>query len=267
MEIDLAVNVSARDLADARFPDEVARALADHRVEPSWLELEVTESVLLSDRLRTSRMLERLVEQGVRIAIDDFGVGLLVTRPAAGRCRREFSRSTARSCRAWSPIRATRRSCPRRSSSRIVWGSRSSRRASRHRPIWRVFVLRAATSARAISSAARSRAIRSCPPPMRCAAPGCRTRARTSFRFDAPAEATSSGTLGGAGGRLAPSCGPPTAGARRRASRGGEPESARPGRRASHRGSTAVGSSRWMRSESTCSCASRAASSSEATSA
>ena len=75
MEVDLAVNVSARDLADARFPDEVARALADHRIEPSWLELEVTESVLMSDRLRTSRMLERLVDQGVRIAIDDFGVG------------------------------------------------------------------------------------------------------------------------------------------------------------------------------------------------
>ena len=75
LEIDLAVNVSERDLADARFPDEVARALADHDLDPSWLELEVTESVLLSDRLRTSRMLQRLVEQGVRIAIDDFGVG------------------------------------------------------------------------------------------------------------------------------------------------------------------------------------------------
>ena len=75
LEIDLAVNVSARDLADARFPDEVAQALAKHAVEPAWLELEVTESVLLSDRLRTSRMLERLVDQGMRIAIDDFGVG------------------------------------------------------------------------------------------------------------------------------------------------------------------------------------------------
>ena len=75
LDIDLAVNVSARDLADARFPDEVADALAEHGVEPSWLELEVTESVLLSDRLRTSRMLERLVDQGVRLAIDDFGVG------------------------------------------------------------------------------------------------------------------------------------------------------------------------------------------------
>jgi diguanylate cyclase (GGDEF)-like protein len=75
LAIHLAVNVSGRDLADARFPDEIGRALAENGVEPSWLELEVTESVLLSDRLRTSRMLERLVEQGVRIAIDDFGVG------------------------------------------------------------------------------------------------------------------------------------------------------------------------------------------------
>jgi diguanylate cyclase (GGDEF)-like protein len=75
VELDLAINVSARDLADARFPDEVARAAADHGIDPSWLELEVTESLLLSDRVRTSRLLNRLVEQGVRIAIDDFGVG------------------------------------------------------------------------------------------------------------------------------------------------------------------------------------------------
>jgi len=75
LEIDLAVNVAGRDLADARFPDEVADALSEHGVDPSWLELEITESVLLSDRVRTSRMLERIVEQGVRIAVDDFGVG------------------------------------------------------------------------------------------------------------------------------------------------------------------------------------------------
>ncbi len=75
VEIDLAVNVSGRDLADVRFPEEIARALYEHRVDPSWLELEITESVFLSDRVRTSRMLERLVTQGVRVAIDDFGVG------------------------------------------------------------------------------------------------------------------------------------------------------------------------------------------------
>ena len=75
LELDLAINVSGRDLADARFPEEVAQALAEHGIEPSSLVLEITESILLSDRVRTSRMLERLVDQGVRIAIDDFGVG------------------------------------------------------------------------------------------------------------------------------------------------------------------------------------------------
>jgi diguanylate cyclase (GGDEF)-like protein len=75
LELDLAVNVSDRDLADARFPDEIARLLAEHSVNPAWLELEITESLLLSDRVRTSRMLERLVGKQVRIAIDDFGVG------------------------------------------------------------------------------------------------------------------------------------------------------------------------------------------------
>jgi diguanylate cyclase (GGDEF)-like protein len=75
LEIDLAVNVSGRDLTDTRLPDEIATALARHGVDPSWLELEIMESVLLSDRMRTSRMLERLVGQGVRIAIDDFGIG------------------------------------------------------------------------------------------------------------------------------------------------------------------------------------------------
>jgi diguanylate cyclase (GGDEF)-like protein len=75
LELDLAVNVSGRDLVDSRFSQEIARLLAEHGVDPSWLELEITESVLLSDRVRTSRVLERLVDHGVRIAIDDFGVG------------------------------------------------------------------------------------------------------------------------------------------------------------------------------------------------
>jgi EAL domain-containing protein (putative c-di-GMP-specific phosphodiesterase class I) len=75
LELSMALNVSGRDLADAKFPEEVADALAEHGLDPSWLELEITESVLLSDRIRSRGILEHLVEQGVRIAIDDFGVG------------------------------------------------------------------------------------------------------------------------------------------------------------------------------------------------
>ncbi|HXF97224.1 MAG TPA: EAL domain-containing protein [Gaiellaceae bacterium] len=74
-DLGLAVNVSARDLADARFPAEVAEALARHGVDPAALELEVTEDVLMSDGVRGGRRLEQLVEHGVRVAIDDFGVG------------------------------------------------------------------------------------------------------------------------------------------------------------------------------------------------
>jgi diguanylate cyclase (GGDEF)-like protein len=73
--LDLAMNVTFWDMADAGFPEEIAHALAAHGLEPSSLELEITESVLLSESVRSGRRLERLVEHGIRIAIDDFGVG------------------------------------------------------------------------------------------------------------------------------------------------------------------------------------------------
>ena len=53
----------------------MVEALAKHGLEPSSLELEVTEDMLMSDGVRSAKRLEQLVEQGVRIAIDDFGVG------------------------------------------------------------------------------------------------------------------------------------------------------------------------------------------------
>jgi diguanylate cyclase (GGDEF)-like protein len=74
-ELRLAVNVSPRDLADARFPEELAQALDEYGIEPSALEVEITEDVLLLDSVRTGKRLEKIVERGVRIAIDDFGVG------------------------------------------------------------------------------------------------------------------------------------------------------------------------------------------------
>jgi EAL domain-containing protein (putative c-di-GMP-specific phosphodiesterase class I) len=71
----MAVNVAPRVLADAEFPDAVARALAAAGVPARLLELEITESGLMQEPARTLEHLERLHALGVRLSIDDFGTG------------------------------------------------------------------------------------------------------------------------------------------------------------------------------------------------
>lgn len=73
--LDIAVNLSARDLLDLELPDKVATLLERWGVAPARLELEVTESTILADPLRARAVLTRLGESGVRVAIDDFGSG------------------------------------------------------------------------------------------------------------------------------------------------------------------------------------------------
>jgi len=75
LELDVAVNLSARDLLDLELPETVAQLLAEHDVAPGRLELELTESVILSDPNRARAVLTRLDAMGVRLAIDDFGSG------------------------------------------------------------------------------------------------------------------------------------------------------------------------------------------------
>ncbi|MBW8879757.1 MAG: EAL domain-containing protein, partial [Acidobacteria bacterium] len=72
----IAVNVSAPELAEHRgYLDRVTAALRANAVEPSSLELEVTERVLMSSLEENIETLRRLGELGVRISIDDFGTG------------------------------------------------------------------------------------------------------------------------------------------------------------------------------------------------
>ena len=71
----VAVNVSGRDLVDSRLSDEIAGALHEHGVDPTTLELEITESTLLSDPGRAAAVLGKLGDLGVRLAIDDYGTG------------------------------------------------------------------------------------------------------------------------------------------------------------------------------------------------
>ncbi|MDK3257457.1 putative bifunctional diguanylate cyclase/phosphodiesterase [Blastococcus capsensis] len=71
----MAVNVSPSNLVDEHFPDDVARQLAAHGLPAGSLVLEVTESLLMEDRERAVRVLARLREDGVGVAIDDYGTG------------------------------------------------------------------------------------------------------------------------------------------------------------------------------------------------
>jgi diguanylate cyclase (GGDEF)-like protein len=75
LELDVSVNVSPTDLVNENFPVEVAAALLRHRLPPTRLVLEVTESLLMADRERAVLVLERLREAGVGISIDDYGTG------------------------------------------------------------------------------------------------------------------------------------------------------------------------------------------------
>jgi EAL domain/PilZ domain len=67
--------VSALQFANPELPTIVANALAHARVEPSRLELEITESVFLNDTAGTEAMFKALKRVGVRLALDDFGTG------------------------------------------------------------------------------------------------------------------------------------------------------------------------------------------------
>jgi diguanylate cyclase (GGDEF)-like protein/PAS domain S-box-containing protein len=74
-EFRVAVNVSPLQLNREDFADRALEAIDDLGVDPHRLELEVTESSLMSDPSRASASLSRLREVGVSIAIDDFGTG------------------------------------------------------------------------------------------------------------------------------------------------------------------------------------------------
>ena len=73
--IGMAVNVSARQLDTDDFVTEVRDALAQSRLDPGALTIEITETTLMSNADETARRLVAIKELGVRIAIDDFGTG------------------------------------------------------------------------------------------------------------------------------------------------------------------------------------------------
>jgi EAL domain-containing protein (putative c-di-GMP-specific phosphodiesterase class I) len=71
----VAINVSAKQFTDPDFARHVAEAIERHRLDARWLELELTESVLMQDSCRALAIMETLRSLGVRLSIDDFGTG------------------------------------------------------------------------------------------------------------------------------------------------------------------------------------------------
>ena len=71
----ISVNVSPRQLLDPAFDRKVMDCLEETGLEPGLLELEITESMVVEPDAPTGSLLRRLREHGVRVAIDDFGMG------------------------------------------------------------------------------------------------------------------------------------------------------------------------------------------------
>ncbi len=73
--LQLCVNISTRQLCERGFPDVVMRALRETGLEPSRLELEITEHSVLQDSGITMAALNLVRNLGARVVIDDFGTG------------------------------------------------------------------------------------------------------------------------------------------------------------------------------------------------
>jgi EAL domain-containing protein (putative c-di-GMP-specific phosphodiesterase class I) len=71
----MAVNLSARQFQQPHLVETVAQTLAETRLSPCHLELEITETVVMHDVDFTTSMLKDLQVMGVNLAVDDFGTG------------------------------------------------------------------------------------------------------------------------------------------------------------------------------------------------
>ncbi len=74
-ELSVAVNLSARSFLDAQLAIEIPRLLEKWNVDARLLELEITESMLMTDPGRAQATLERLSRIGLTLSVDDFGTG------------------------------------------------------------------------------------------------------------------------------------------------------------------------------------------------
>jgi len=71
----VSVNLSLKQLRQANFINRISSIMRGHEVSPTSLELEITETTLMENPVRTIRLLDQLYALGLHLAIDDFGTG------------------------------------------------------------------------------------------------------------------------------------------------------------------------------------------------
>lgn len=71
----ISVNLSLRQLRQPNFISRIAAILRTYEMSPTSLELEITETTLMENPVRTVKILDQLYAQGLHLAIDDFGTG------------------------------------------------------------------------------------------------------------------------------------------------------------------------------------------------
>ena len=75
LQLQVSVNISARDLMNRDLPEAISALLSEHSVPASMVCLEITESGFMEDPAHAQKVLERLASIGLQLSIDDYGTG------------------------------------------------------------------------------------------------------------------------------------------------------------------------------------------------
>ena len=187
-DLRVAVNISARNMRDVRFPEVVAGLVRETGVDPGAVELEVTENTIGLDRATAQSVLARLRSSGLSISIDDFGTGLLVDGAAARSTRRPHQ-DRPEFCDQHGPPGQGRPHRPGHRPARSGSRHGDDRRGRRGHSAWPICCLGSAVTRGRDGSTARrwrpsySPATSGCPdgrPNLGCLSPGCPPVVRAS---------------------------------------------------------------------------------------
>ena len=74
-EVCVAMNLSARNLMDDRIVSEIEDALQKYDIDGQYIEMEITESMIMSDPLRAQLVLDKISALGIKLSVDDYGTG------------------------------------------------------------------------------------------------------------------------------------------------------------------------------------------------